>query len=138
MTYQDFIDFIAKTYAVSPEFLWQKFPKFAVFRHAAPKSGKRSSTKSSTKKGKWFALLMPISADKLSAKHANSSTLPDAIVTVVNVKTDPRFIGNLLLADGVYPAYHMNKAHWVSVRLDEIDEALLFELVAHSFDLTAG
>lgn len=37
---------------------------------------------------------------------------------------------------GIYPAYHMNKEHWLSLHLSEIDEALLFELLDESFALT--
>ncbi|HSN05760.1 MAG TPA: MmcQ/YjbR family DNA-binding protein [Candidatus Angelobacter sp.] len=37
----------------------------------------------------------------------------------------------------ITPGYHMNKRHWVSVRLDgTIDDAVLRELVEDSYDLT--
>ena len=37
---------------------------------------------------------------------------------------------------GVYPAYHMNKEHWISVALDEADGEALCALVCMSYDLT--
>ena len=46
-------------------------------------------------------------------------------------------IGQLMGNDGIYPAYHMNKEHWLTVALDGsvLEENLKF-LLALSFDLT--
>ncbi|WP_318256315.1 MmcQ/YjbR family DNA-binding protein [Rodentibacter caecimuris] len=57
-------------------------------------------------------------------------------ISVINVKAKPEAIGSLRLIKGVYPAYHMNKEHWISLNLAEIDEGLLLELLAESFALT--
>ena len=38
--------------------------------------------------------------------------------------------------DGVLPAYHMNKEHWVSLRLDMLPDATLLDLLADSYGLT--
>lgn len=37
---------------------------------------------------------------------------------VLNLKVDPLLLGSLLETPGFLPAYHMNKAHWVSLLLD--------------------
>ena len=55
-----------------------------------------------------------------------------------NVKCPPDLI--LLLAGrerGVYPAYHMNRRHWVTLRLGECADETVRQLVRLSFTLTA-
>ena len=38
--------------------------------------------------------------------------------------------------DAIFPGYHMNKQHWNTVHLDmQLDPALLFDLIKHSYDL---
>ena len=43
----------------------------------------------------------------------------DEIVEVMNLKADPDLIPRLVQADGICPAWHMNKKHWISVLLDD-------------------
>jgi len=43
------------------------------------------------------------------------------------------------LEEGIYPAYHMSKAHWVTVILDgTVAEDILKFLLEMSYDLTKG
>lgn len=42
----------------------------------------------------------------------------DGSVDILNVKCDPLMIGSLLKESGILPAYHMNKANWITVLLD--------------------
>ena len=37
---------------------------------------------------------------------------------VVNLKCEPDLIPNLINEKGIYPAYHMNKCHWISVDIE--------------------
>lgn len=106
---------ITARYSADPEYLWKSSPDFAVFRHQNNR--------------KWFAILMPIEAAKIGLESHEK-------IPVLNVKAKPEEIGSLRMIKGIYPAYHMNKEHWVSLNLAEIDEALLFELIDGSFDLT--
>ncbi|MEE6075025.1 MmcQ/YjbR family DNA-binding protein [Avibacterium paragallinarum] len=105
---------IAQKYQIQPEYLWKQFPQYAVFRHI--------------KNHKWFAILMNINAEKIGLTSSE-------ILWVLNVKAAPEMIGALRMIKGIYPAYHMNKTHWVSLNLTEIDEKLLWQLVAESFSL---
>ena len=57
-------------------------------------------------------------------------------IWVLNVKATPEEIGSLRMIKAVYPAYHMNKEHWLSLNLTEINDTLLYELVDESFSLT--
>lgn len=90
---------IQKTYAVSPEYLWVKTPDFGAFRHPGC--------------GKWFAVLMKgLPREKLGL-------VGGGVCDVLNVKCDPNLRGAVLDGRHFFPAYHMNKAHWVSILLDD-------------------
>jgi len=55
----------------------------------------------------------------------------------VNLKCDPeKAIEWREMYNGIKPGYHMNKTHWNSVYIDDdVEDALLLELVDHSYDL---
>ncbi len=112
-------EYIANKYDTAPEFSWRSTPDCAVFRHADNK--------------KWFALVMDVAANKLG--------LPgDALLPVVNLKIDDPMYRDILIRDpGIFPAYHMNKLHWITVLLDgTVAEQRVFELIDASFDATAS
>ena len=60
----------------------------------------------------------------------------DEIVDVVNLKLPIEMFGSFDASDGVYPAYHMNKLHWISVLLPDAKEALIDLLVNASYEAT--
>ncbi|MCP1659461.1 MmcQ/YjbR family DNA-binding protein [Neisseria perflava] len=109
-------DGIAKRYGTLPDYPWAKFPEYAVFRHT---DGKR----------KWFAVYMPVAAEKLGL-HSGGT------VAVLNLKCPPETVGSLRQISGILPAYHMNKAHWVSVMVETVDDDLLWYLLDNSHSLT--
>ena len=55
----------------------------------------------------------------------------------MNLKYDTRQIGSFQEEPGIFPGWHMNKAHWLSVALDGTveDEKIEF-LVDMSYELT--
>ena len=90
----------------------------AVFRH----TGNR----------KWFALAMCIPRAKVGLTG-------DGSIDVVNLKVAPEMIQGLWQEAGVFPAYHMNKTHWVTVALDgTASEDMVAFLTGVSFELTAA
>ena len=60
----------------------------------------------------------------------------DEIVDVVNLKLPIEMFGSFDASDGVYPAYHMNKLHWISVLLPDAQEDLIDLLVNASYEAT--
>lgn len=59
-------------------------------------------------------------------------------VPVLNLKADPRLIGPQREKPGFFPAYHMNKEHWITAALDgSAPEDEIKILLAMSYDLTA-
>lgn len=119
MDRQNAFDYIRKKYKVLPEYPWHRYDQNAVFRHADNK--------------KWFALVMDVQRGKLGLSGS-------ACVDVINLKVDDVFFHDMLIKeDGIMPAYHMNKMHWISVLLDgTVAEERVYELIDMSFMATAS
>ena len=119
MDRQTVYDYIKKKYKAVPEYPWRKYPGHAVFRHKD--------------NNKWFALQAGISGDKVGVPEKE-------YVDVINLKVDDMFFRDLLVQeDGIMPAYHMNKMHWISVLLDgTVPEEKVFDLIDMSFMATAS
>lgn len=62
----------------------------------------------------------------------------DGTVDVVNLKLPVEMSGSFGRADGVYPAYHMNKLHWISVLLPDATEDLIRFLTKVSYEATGS
>ena len=60
----------------------------------------------------------------------------DEIISIVNLKSDPILIGSLHKDEGIYPAYHMNKLHWISVLLPDAPADVVSFLTNSSFEAT--
>jgi len=100
-----------------PKYLWSKFPDYAVLRHH--------------NKENWFGLVMNVPGEKLGLTRNKN-------VDILNVKVKPEHVGSLRQMEGVYPAYHMNKEHWISVLLDgPISAEEIYELLTDSHFLTS-
>ena len=116
MNRQELAAYLTSTYSVESEPLFAKYPSFLVFRH----SGNR----------KWVAVIMDIPRKNLGLPSEGE-------IGVVNLKCDTRLIGSFREEPGIFPGWHMNKAHWLSVVLDGAveDEKIKF-LVDMSYKLT--
>ena len=80
---------------------------------------------------KWFALVMEVRKDKIGLSE-------DGTADVINVKCDPVLVGSLRERAGFYPAYHMNKDKWITIRLDGgVDGEEIQRLIQLSYELTA-
>ena len=106
---------LARRYGAEPDYPWQRHPDTAVFRH----TGNR----------KMFCLFLHLQPAKLGL--AGEARRP-----VINVKCRPEYTGALRSLPGIFPAYHMNKEHWLSLMLDEADDRTVWELIDGSFRLT--
>ena len=119
MDQQTVFDYIKKKYKTLPEYPWKKYDSNAVFRHADNK--------------KWFALVMDVQREKLGLSGRE-------YVSVVNLKVNDLFFRDMIIReDGILPAYHMNKLHWISVLLDgTVPEERVFDLIDMSYLATAS
>jgi O-6-methylguanine DNA methyltransferase len=72
---------------------------------------------------------MPVAKRKLGLADVGE-------IYVVNVKSDPEFIGMISRTAGYMPGYHMNKQHWLTVFLDgTVPVEQIFDRVDESFNL---
>ena len=115
MTKQEFLEYCFNTYSTSPDYPFDDLLETAVFRHTGNK--------------KWFALVMRVSRRKFGFDS-------DEVIDVVNLKLPTEMYGSFGAADGVYPAYHMNKLHWISVLLPDAPDEVVQFLVNVSFEAT--
>ena len=75
---------------------------------------------------------------QINVKKSSLGLDSDDLISVVNLKCEPALIGSFIKDDGIFPAYHMNKEHWLSVALDgSVPEDRIKLLVDISFELTA-
>ena len=115
MTKQQFFSYCLSAHSTAPDYPFEGDFETAVFRH----SGSR----------KWYAIVMRVSRRKFGFDS-------DEVIDVVNLKLPTEMFGSFGAADGVYPAYHMNKLHWVSVLLPDSPDDIVEFLLNVSFEAT--
>ena len=113
---ENLLVYIRSRFGTEPDYPWGEESDYAVLRHADT--------------GKWYAVLMRLPAVRLGLSGKEK-------VEVINLKSDPMLILALLDHPAVFPGYHMNKKHWISIMLNGIfPDAELFPLVDFSHHLT--
>lgn len=110
----DYIAWIKTQFGAEPDYPWPDTPDYCVFR--CPNE-------------KWFALVMRI-------KYKQLGLTGDENVWVVNMKADQAEIPYLIDNKSIFPAWHMNKKHWITVLLTAVtDFEKLCELTQKSWEL---
>ena len=105
-------DFIRQKFGDSPDFPWEKYDQFGVFRNPDT--------------NKWYGLIMPIDKKRLTPTASGQTE-------IINLKIDDKKIPLLLTQKGFYPAYHMNKKYWITLILDEtLNDEIIFQLITES------
>ena len=116
MNRKELESYLKECYGISGERLFARYPGFLVFRHPDNK--------------KWFAVIMDLPGKNLGLTGEGE-------ISVVNLKCDTRLIGSFRLEPGIFPGWHMNKAHWLTVALDgTVDGEKLKFLTDMSYELT--
>lgn len=82
-------------------------------------------------KNKWYALLLDVEYNKV-----NKNTDITTKVKILNVKYPTDKILEIIDNKNIFPAYHMNKKHWISIVLDKnIKLETIKELIDMSYSL---
>lgn len=115
MTKQQLFEYCLNTYGTSPDYPFDEDFETAVLRHGENR--------------KWYEIVMKVSRRKFGFDS-------DEVIDGVNLKLPTEMFGSFGVADGVYPAYHMNKLHWISVLLPDTREDVVRFLVNVSFEAT--
>lgn len=106
--------YIKKEYSSEPEFLWNKYEGYGVFRN--------------NKNNKWYGIIMNIDLSKIDNGSGE--------IEILNVKLNENKITNLLKEKGYYKAYHMNKKDWITIILnDTIEDRIIESLIDESYNL---
>lgn len=115
MKKEQFLEYCFNVYGTAADYPFEKDFDTAVLRHGDNR--------------KWYAIVMKVPRNKFGFES-------DEVIDVVNLKLPTEMFGSFGAADGVYPAYHMNKLHWVSVLLPDAAEDVIAFLVNASFEIT--
>lgn len=106
------IGLMEEKYGDSPEFLWENYPDFSIYRNRDT--------------GKWYSLIMNLSMDHFIPGEKDTAVC-------MNLKISKERIPELLDCRNFFPAYHMNKKYWISVILDgNIDDKAIMDLIEES------
>lgn len=117
MTREELESLIFDKYGVYADYPFCDDLETGVFRHST---------------GKWFAIAMNISEKKLGKSG-------EMQINVVNFKCATEIIESLVgIECGIYPAYHMNKMHWLTVNLSECRFDTVEWLLGISYELTVS
>lgn len=107
-------ELIINKYNVNPEFLWEKYPSFAIYR----------------KTKKWFALVGNVPLNKIDKK---SKSTEEVEIINLKIKEDEKDI--LLNKKGYHEAYHMNKKNWITIILDDtLNDKEIEEMISNSYN----
>lgn len=115
MTKQSFLNHCLDMYGTVADYPFDEDFETAVLRHGDNR--------------KWYAIVMKVPRRKFGFDS-------DEVIDVVNLKLPTEMFGSFGATDGVYPAYHMNKRHWISVLLHDAPEEVVQFLVSVSFEAT--
>ena len=111
----ELIQYAYDKYSDSPEYLWKRFPNNAILRRKDSK--------------KWYAAILTVNKNKLGFDENKE-------VEVVDIHAKAQDIPELVKTKNIYPGYHMNKKHWITVILDgSMPMDQVFKLIDKSYDL---
>jgi len=113
---EEILSYVKEKFDTEPDYPWVRYPDYAVLRHH--------------RDGKWYGVIMNVPRVKLGLSG-------EGRVDIINLKGHPEFNGLLRSQQGILPAYHMNKEHWITIVLDSpFPKGEIFNLINSSYDLT--
>jgi predicted DNA-binding protein (MmcQ/YjbR family) len=115
MTKQALFQYCLDVFGTVPDYPFEEDFETAVLRHQDTR--------------KWYAIAMRVSRRKFGQAS-------DEVIDVVNLKLPTEMFGSFDASQGVYPAYHMNKLHWISVLLPDAPDDVVEFLTSVSFEAT--
>ena len=95
---EEIFSYVRSKYGSDIEYLWRRYPNYAVFRHKDNL--------------KWYGVVMDVSRNKLGL-HGKET------VDILNVKADSTQLADILRQrEGFFTAFHMGGPKWISILLD--------------------
>lgn len=113
---QFIIDYVKKEYHDDLEYLWKKFPNNAIWRNQVNQ--------------KWYGALLVVEKTKIDIPEAGT-------VEIIDLLMEPERIEALVDHKKYFKGYHMNKKHWITIKLDgSVDIKEICDLLDHSYLLS--
>ena len=115
MVTQQVVQYIREIFDIGPDFPFED-AQTAVFRNRRNK--------------KWFGIIIPgLPKSRLGLESEERTN-------ILNLKCDPLLHYAVVDHQRIFPAYHMNKTHWITVLLDgSVPLEELAPLIHESYDL---
>ena len=111
------VEYIREKFSDAPEFLWEKFPNFGIFRRKDNR--------------KWYAAIMNVPKNKLGLEGADE-------IEILNVRVEPAELDKIFDGEKYFRGWHMNKKSWMTLRLDEtLTDEEIFSRLEQSYRLAA-
>ncbi len=110
------IKYIKEKYNDEFEYLWAKFPENAIARNKT--------------NNKWYSALLIIDKTKIGIEEEGK-------IEIIDLLLQPEKIDELVDNKKYFAGYHMNKKHWITIKLDgtvEIKE--IYKLIDNSYELS--
>ena len=92
---KELIEYVNAKYNSDPEFLWEKFTDNAIVRRKD--------------NAKWYAAFLTVSKQKLGFDD-------NTIAEIIDLRAED--VDKIVDNKTVFPGYHMNKKHWITIILD--------------------
>lgn len=109
------IQYISEQYQNRLEYLWEKSPESAIVRR--------------TDNRKWYAVLLKVAKNKIGQTGEEKTE-------IINLKMRSENIVQRIDGKKYFPAYHMNKKHWVTLCLDgSVDMQEIYRCIDESYRL---
>lgn len=110
------IKYIKNKYNDELEYLWEKFDDNAIWRNKENQ--------------KWYGLLLTVQKNKLGLEGEDK-------VEIIDLRLEPGKIDKLVDNVNYFSGYHMNKKHWITIKLDgSVDINKIYELIDNSYNLS--
>ncbi len=110
------IEYVKNKYNDELEYLWKKFPNNAIWRNKGNQ--------------KWYGALLVVEKSKLGINEAG-------IIEIIDLLLEPERIEQLVDNKKYFEGYHMNKKHWITVKLDgSVDINEIYKLIDNSYHLS--
>ena len=113
----EIIKYIREKYKDELEYLWDMFPKYAVWRRKDSR--------------KWYGILLTVSMDKLGMEGTD-------IIEILDLRIKPEELEEILDERRYFFGYHMNKKNWLTICLNNsvpLDE--IYRRIDVSYELAA-
>ena len=110
------IEYIRQKYNDELEYLWDKFPNNAIWRNKD--------------NNKWYGALLIAQKSKIGIEEEGS-------IKIIDLLLEPEKIEKIVDNDRYFAGYHMNKKHWITIKLDgSVNINEIYEFIDNSYNLS--